>query len=259
MDDPDFTWRPLGENSEPGTPTGPQTRPAQPPAPVGAAPPAAARPEPGPLPPSGAVATMEAPAEEADWDDLDGIPLPKAPMPASIRYMSVAIIVALAFTMGVGLQKRHDYGFAPPAAGLAAMAKAGAAAAAAAAAAGGGAGAGPTVPQLIGTVVQVTGSDLVVKDAAGVEHTVHTSGLTKIVREEAVGGLTPGAPVTVAGMPGPSGNLDAAAVIESSTAPAGAGATAPTAPPVPPGSTGSTGSTGPITPAAKDTTAPVAP
>lgn len=250
MDDPDFTWRPLGENSEPGTPTGPLTRPAQPSAPVAGGPPAGSRPQAGPLPPAGAVATMEAPPEGSDWDDLDGIPLPKAPMPASIRYMSIAIMVALAFTMGVGLQKRHDYGFAPPAAGLAAMAKAGAAAAAAAA--GGGAGAGSAAPQLIGTVVRVNGADVIVKDTAGVEHTVHTSDLTKIVREESVGGLTPGAPVTVAGMPGPSGNLDAAAVIESSSTPAAAGATTPAGP------SALTPPAAPAAPAAKGTTAPAA-
>jgi hypothetical protein len=243
MDDPDFTWRPLGENSDSGTATGPADRPAPTAASVGGGQPAGVRPEPNPVPPPGAVATMEAPPEGSDWDDLDGIPLPKAPMPASIRYMSMAIAVAIAFTLGVGLQKRHDYGFAPPAAGLAALAKAGAGGGAGAAA-GAGAG-GPTVPQMIGTVVRVTGSDVVVKDPAGAEHTVHTSTLTKIVREEpSVAGLTPGAPVTVAGMPDASGNLEAAAVIQGATAPTGAAPTAPTPP---------------TAPTLKGTTAPVAP
>jgi hypothetical protein len=156
----------------------------------------------------------------APADDPDDLPLPKGRAPASTRYLGVAVALALAFGGGVVAQKHHDKGYTPPVSGAAAAMAAGLAAGggagggAGAAAAGGGApGTVTFTPKVVGTITDVSGSDITVMGPDGVKHLVHTTAQTEVLRKGAVGDLKPGTITAVDGDPDDAGVLTAKGII----------------------------------------------
>jgi hypothetical protein len=154
----------------------------------------------------------------APADDPDDLPMPKGRAPASTRYLSVALLLAVAFGGGVAAQKHHDKGYTPPVSGaqaaLAAGLAGGAGGGGAAAAAGGGApGTVTFTPKMIGTITDVSGSDLTVMGPDGVKHLVHTNAQTVVLRKGAVADLKPGTVVAVDGKPDDAGVLTSDGII----------------------------------------------
>jgi hypothetical protein len=156
----------------------------------------------------------------APADDPDDLPLPKGRAPASTRYLGVAVALALAFGGGVLAQKHHDKGYTPPVSGPAAAMAAGLAAgggaggAAGAAAAGGGApGTVTFTPKVVGTITDVSGTDITVMGADGVKHLVHTNAQTVVLRKGNVPDLKPGTVVAVDGSPDDAGVLTSKGII----------------------------------------------
>jgi hypothetical protein len=145
--------------------------------------------------------------------------MPKGRAPASTRYLSVALLLAVAFGGGVAAQKHHDKGYTPPVSGAQAALAAGLAGGAggggaAAAAAGGGApGTVTFTPKLLGTITDVSGSDLTVMGPDGVKHLVHTNAQTVVLRKGAVADLKPGTQVAVDGKPDDAGVLTSDGII----------------------------------------------
>jgi hypothetical protein len=246
--DPDFSWRPLdapgeqpaAQEPEPIPMPTQQEAPAPTPWPEPVAEAESQPPEP-PLTPAqsyGAQPLLPAPsppppADNYDDFEADDVPPPKGRGPASSRYLGVAILVAVAFVTGVLAQKHHDAGFSPPAKGLAALAGAsgagahaggaGGAAGAGAAAAGGGSsaaggeGGGGRTPALTGTLVKVSGSDVVVKDAGGTDHVIHTTDRTRVSRQMNLADLADGSTVSVFGTPDQAGGLNATSVTQQNS------------------------------------------
>ena len=156
----------------------------------------------------------------APADDPDDLPLPKGRAPASTRYLGVAVALALAFGGGVAAQKHHDKGYTPPVSGAAAAMAAGLAAgggaggAAGAAAAGGGApGTVTFTPKVIGTITDISGTDITVMGPDGVKHLVHTNAETVVLRKGAVADIKPGTVVAVDGSPDDAGVLTSKGII----------------------------------------------
>lgn len=152
-------------------------------------------------------------------EDPDDIPLPKGRAPASTRYLGVAVLLALAFGGGVIAQKHHDKGYTPPVTGTQAALAAGlqgggAAGAGAAGAAGGGVPGSVTfTPKVVGTITDVSGTDITVMGPDGVKHLVHTNGSTVVLRKGAVSDLKPGTVTAIDGDTDDAGVLTAKGVI----------------------------------------------
>lgn len=153
-------------------------------------------------------------------EDPDDIPLPKGRSPASTRYLGVAVLLAMAFGGGVVAQKHHDKGYTPPVSGAqAALAAglqggAGGAPGAPAGAAGGGApGTVTFTPKVIGTITDVSGTDITVMGPDGVKHLVHTNAQTDVLRKGAVSDLKPGTVTAVDGDPDDAGVVTAKGII----------------------------------------------
>lgn len=181
-----------------------------------------------PLPP-GLPAGLDPPDDLDPDDDFAGLPQPRRVSRLTVLLLG-GTALALAFTGGVLVQKRHDAsltrsaalpglggGFPAgglpsgfPAGGLPGAGTAGGGAAAAApsgagagagAAAGTGTGSTGDVPTLIGTVIKVDGRDVTVRDLGGTSYVVHTSDATTLTRTSTITPqqLKAGATVTVTG------------------------------------------------------------
>jgi len=153
-------------------------------------------------------------------EDPDDIPLPKGRAPASTRYLGVAVLLALAFGGGVVAQKHHDKGYTPPVSGAQAALAAGLGAGGGAAGGAPGAGAGGGVPgsvtftpKVVGTITDVSGTDITVMGPDGVKHLVHTNASTVVLRKGAVADLKPGTVTAIDGDPDDAGVLTAKGVI----------------------------------------------
>jgi hypothetical protein len=159
-----------------------------------------------------------APADDPAEDDL---PLPKGRSPASTRYLSMALLIAVAFGGGVAAQKHHDKGYTPPisgaqaamAAGLAGGGAGGGGGAAAAAAGGGAPGTLTFTPKTGGTITDVSGGDITVLGPDGVKHLIHTNAQTVVLRKGNVADLKPGTQMAADGTPDDAGVVTAKGII----------------------------------------------
>jgi hypothetical protein len=131
----------------------------------------------------------------------------------------VAVLLAMAFGGGVAAQKHHDKGYTPPVSGAAAALAAGLSGGAgggggAAAAPGGGAPGTITFsPKVLGTITDISGSDITIMGPDGVKHLVHTNASTDVLRKAAVADLKPGTVAAVDGAPDDAGVVTAKAII----------------------------------------------
>jgi len=207
--------QPEGQNSGFEPPESGIEQPAtEPPA---MAPPPRELPPMAPPPPASYPDYFNPDAGLAPADEPEDIPLPKGRAPASTRYLGVALLLALAFGGGVAAQKHHDKGYTPPVSGAAAALAAGMAGGAGGgggAAAGGGApGTLTFTPNVVGTITDVSGTDITVMGPDGVKHLVHTNAQTVVLRKGTATDLKPGTVAAVDGAPDDAGVLTAKGVI----------------------------------------------
>lgn len=159
--------------------------------------------------------------EAVDLSEDSDSGMSKGRRSALTKFLVVAISLVLCFAAGAHAQRKNDAGMVrPPSGPLAAIAGALGAApgepkAAPPAVSGGAPGehAALAGAQLKGTLVAVDGSDVVVRDADGVEHKVTTSAQTLITKAAPLDGLVPGSMIYVAGTEAADGSLSAVSVI----------------------------------------------
>ena len=164
------------------------------------------------------------PSAMPDTDDADfAEPPPRRRVPLLTKGLIVGILVVLAFSGGVMIQKQHDAGsasvsssFPSLAGGIPAGAGAGAAGAGAS---NGGASGGSTAasgPVVVGTVVGVAGNDVTVKDLGGSSHVVHVSATTGLAATSVdwSTSLKAGTTVSVNGTKADDGSITATTVTQ---------------------------------------------
>ena len=180
--------------------------------------PAAAGPD-GPDVPAGDV------EDDDSFDDEFGAPAGRRRVPLLSALLVAGIVIALAFTGGVLVQKRATSS-TPAAGGLPSFGAGGlpsgfpggglpgAGTGAGSSSGGTGTGSTSTVPVLVGTVVKAGPTEVTVKDLGGTTHVVRTTATTKVttVTTVPVTKLTAGQPVTVNGTKSSDGSIDATAV-----------------------------------------------
>jgi len=139
-------------------------------------------------------------------------PEPHRRMPLLTQLLATAIVIVVAFTVGVLVQKQHD-------AGLTASTSFNPASLSGLAGLPGGPGSATgssstSGPVLIGTVVAVSGSDVTVKDLGGTTHVVHTSSSTTVTisQQSSVGALPVGSTVSIDGTKAADGSVTASSV-----------------------------------------------
>jgi hypothetical protein len=164
-------------------------------------------------------ATVEQSAEPPPSDDLvdeDDLDLdedldaaPRRRVGWVTRGLAAGILLALAFTGGVLVQKHHDAGTS--AGSFAAFS--GGVPSGGSASSSGSQGGGST-PAVIGTVVSVDGNRIIVRDLSGTKHVVKTTDATTITRSTTipVSKLTAGTTVVVVGTQADDGTTSATAV-----------------------------------------------
>jgi hypothetical protein len=163
-------------------------------------------------------------AEDDDgFDDEFGAPASRRRLSRFSTLLIAGIVIALAFTGGVLVQKRATSSSASTAGGLPNFGSGGFPSGFPGA--GGGSGAGTssgstgsgstsTVPVLVGTVVKASSTEVTIKDLGGTTHVVRTTDATKVttVTTVPVTKLTAGQSVTVNGTKTSDGSVDATAV-----------------------------------------------
>lgn len=145
-------------------------------------------------------------------DDLDtGAPRRRNGLVSSV--LAAGILLVVAFTGGVLVQKHHDAGAST--ASLPAFSGATLPDFGSSGFTGGGSSPGSgSAPAVIGTVVSVEGSRIIVRDFSGTKHVVTTTDSTSITRstEIPLSKLTAGTQVVVTGTKGADGTTSATAV-----------------------------------------------
>ncbi|MEO8517928.1 MAG: hypothetical protein ABI438_02020 [Dermatophilaceae bacterium] len=151
--------------------------------------------------------------------DLD---VAKRTWPRTTLVLLVGVLMAVAFTGGVLVQKNHDKGLTAAATGLPAGFTPGAFPGAGSGGLGGVPGGGTgatgnaatTGPVLVGTVVSVSGPTVTVKDFGGATHQVSTTGTTTVTKQELkkLTDLAAGDTVSVNGKRATDGNVAATAL-----------------------------------------------
>ena len=167
--------------------------------------------------------TAHADSNDDGFDDEFGAPTGRRRLSVLSTLLIAGIVIALAFTGGVLVQKRSTSSSSSTAGGLPNFGSGGFPSGFPGA--GGGSGAGTssgstgsgstsTVPVLVGTVVSATSTEVTVKDLGGSTHVVRTTDTTKVttVTTVPVTKLTAGQSVTVNGTKTSDGSIDATAV-----------------------------------------------
>ena len=163
--------------------------------------------------------------DDDSFDDEFGAPAGRRRVPLLSALLVAGIVIALAFTGGVLVQKRATSS-TPAAGGLPSFGAGGlpsgfpggglpgAGTGAGSSSGGTGTGSTSTVPVLVGTVVKAGPTEVTVKDLGGTTHVVRTTATTKVttVTTVPVTKLTAGQPVTVNGTKSSDGSIDATAV-----------------------------------------------
>ena len=165
--------------------------------------------------------------EDADaFDDEFGAPAGRRRIPLLSALLIAGIVIALAFTGGVLVQKRATSSSSTAAGGLPGFGAGGlpsgfpgggvpgAGTGGGSSSGGSGSGTASTGPVLVGTVVKAGPGEVTVKDLGGKTHVVRTTGTTKVttVTTVPVTTLTAGQTVTVNGTKTSDGSIDATAV-----------------------------------------------
>jgi hypothetical protein len=163
-------------------------------------------------------------AGEFDDDDFGAAPHPQRRIPLVTGLLALGVALALTFTSGVLIQRHHDAGTtaatpgvgAFPAGGFPGGAGAGFpnGSASTGSSASGGSTATTSGPVVIGTVVNVKGKTMTVKDLGGKQHVVHLTATTTATKTTTitVGALTPGTTVSVEGTTNADGSVGATAI-----------------------------------------------
>ena len=179
----------------------------------------------GPAGPDGPDGPSRDAEDDDSFDDEFGAPAGRRRVPLMSALLMSGIVIALAFTGGVLVQK-HVTSSSSTAGGLPSFGAGGlpsgfpggglpgAGTGAGSSSGGTGSGSTSTVPVLVGTVVKAGPTEVTVKDLGGTTHVVRTTDATKVttVTTVPVTTLTAGQTVTVSGTKTTDGSVDATTV-----------------------------------------------
>ena len=175
----------------------------------------------GPAGPDGPSREIE---DDGSFDDEFGAPAGRRRVPLMSALLVSGIVIVIAFTGGVLVQKHVTSSSSTAAGGLPNFGAGGLpsgfpggglpAGGTGSSSGGTGSGSTSTVPVLVGTVVKAGPTEVTVKDLGGTTHVVRTTDATKVttVTTVPVTTLTAGQTVTVSGTKTSDGSVDATAV-----------------------------------------------
>jgi len=180
----------------------------------------------GPAGPDGPDGPSRDAEDDDSFDDEFDAPAGRRRVPLMSALLMSGIVIALAFTGGVLVQKHVTSSSSTAAGGLPSFGAGGlpsgfpggglpgAGTGAGSSSGGTGSGSTSTVPVLVGTVVKAGPTEVTVKDLGGTTHVVRTTDATKVttVTTVPVTTLTAGQTVTVSGTKTTDGSVDATTV-----------------------------------------------